>query len=289
MARRASNYSRTHHKIHFYDPIMDGSAARRHLIHDRLEMALLNNQITLNFQPIWLADGTRVIKFEALARWHDEELGIVSPGEFVPIAEKNARLSHLLTYYVLRMACMEARTWLMGSGHERPDIAVNIPAREFYQPEFADAVLDLLSEVGLEPSRLTLELTEEGLVQDIDQTIRTMERLSEKGVMLALDDFGTGYSSLSHFNRLPVNVLKIDKSFIDALPGHNKSLQLVAGIIKIAHAMGLIVVAEGVEHEAQRALLVELDCDMIQGYLLGRPIAAVQVHELLKSTTSQGD
>lgn len=281
LSEQAFALSKGHHKIHFYDAVANESAARRHLIQHRLELALVDNQITLNFQPIWLANGTQIIKFEALARWQDEELGVISPGEFVPIAEKNPWLSRLLTDNVLRMACREARTWQKKPGYEPPRVAVNIPAGEFHQPEFADRVLELLSEGGLEPCRLTLELTEEGLIQDIDQAIRTMTQLSDKGITLALDDFGTGYSSLNHFRRLPMDILKIDKSFIDSLPGDKKGLELVSGIIKIAHAMGLAVVAEGVEHEAQRALLAELDCDMIQGYLLGRPIAAEKIPEIL--------
>lgn len=280
MARRAFSYSRARHNIHFYDASTDASATRRHMIQERLEIALTNNQITLNYQPIWLADGTRIVKLEALARWQDEKLGVVSPGEFVPIAEKNAWLSNLLTYYVLRMACREARSWQTSVDDEPVRIAVNIPAREFYQPRFAANVFRILREADLTPDRLTLELTEESLVQDIDQATRTMATLSERGITLALDDFGTGYSSLSHLSQLPVNILKIDKSFIDSLPGHNKIVEFVSGFIRIAHAMELTIIAEGVEHEAQRALLASIECDMVQGYLLGRPIAPEQIPRL---------
>jgi EAL domain-containing protein (putative c-di-GMP-specific phosphodiesterase class I) len=182
------------------------------------------------------------------------------------------------------MACLEARTWQTDPCDEPIRVAVNIPAAEFYRPEFAQSVLHLLHEVDLEPSRLTLELTEESLIQNIDQTILTMAELSSQGIKLALDDFGTGYSSLNHLNRLPVDTLKIDKSIVDPLPGHKKGLEIVSGFIRIAHAMELTVVAEGVEHEAQRQLLLKLDCDMIQGYLLGRPVTADKVHELLTNT-----
>ncbi|MEO9522311.1 sensor domain-containing phosphodiesterase [Marinobacter alexandrii] len=271
-------------QIDFYDPSEEANATRSYLIQDRLGKAIANHRVTLNYQPIWSADGTRVIKFEALARWQDEELGVVSPGEFVPIAEKHAGLSHQLTYYVLRMACLEARTWKTDPCHEPIRVAVNIPAAGFYQPEFAQSVLSLLREVDLEPSRLTLELTEDGLVQNIDHTTLTMRELSSQGIRLALDDFGTGYSSLNHLNQLPVDTLKIDKSIVDGLPNNRKSLEILSGFIRIAHAMELTVVAEGVEHETQRQLLAKLDCDMIQGYLLGRPITAGKVHELLTNT-----
>ncbi|MEP1216626.1 MAG: sensor domain-containing phosphodiesterase [Marinobacter sp.] len=281
-AQRACKLSTA--QIDFYDPSGEASARRSHLIRNRLGTALTNGQVTLNYQPIWSADGTRVIKFEALARWQDEELGVVSPGEFVPIAEKHVRLSHQLTYYVLRLACLEARTWKTDPRHEPIRVAVNIPAAGFYHPEFAQSVLSLLREVDLAPSRLTLELTEESLIQNIDQTLLTMRELSSQGVRLALDDFGTGYSSMNHLSQLPVDTLKIDKSIVDGLPDNRKSLEILSGFIRIAHAMELTVVAEGVEHEVQRQLLAKLDCDMIQGYLLGRPITACKVPELLTST-----
>jgi len=282
LAQRACVFSPS--QIDFYDASGEANATRWYLIQDRLGKAIMNHRLTLSYQPIWSADGTRVKKLEALARWQDEELGVVSPGEFVPVAEKHAGLSHQLTHYVLRMACLEARTWQTDPCDEPIRVAVNIPAAEFYRPEFAQSVLHLLHEVDLEPSRLTLELTEESLIQNIDQTILTMAELSSQGIKLALDDFGTGYSSLNHLNRLPVDTLKIDKSIVDPLPGHKKGLEIVSGFIRIAHAMELTVVAEGVEHEAQRQLLLKLDCDMIQGYLLGRPVTADKVHELLTNT-----
>ncbi len=280
-ARKAFNYGPSHQRIHLYSSDEEVKANRRLLIEERLETALTENQLTLHYQPIFLADGSQVVSFEALARWHDEELGVVSPGEFVPIAEKSARLSYLLTYYVLQMACAQAQTWRQRDNEKPLGIAVNIPAREFYRPGFVESVFSILMDVELDPSRLILELTEEGLIQDIDQAIATMAELSAKGVKLALDDFGVGYSSLSHLRRLPVDTLKIDKSFINDLADDEEEVALVGGVIGIAHGMGLTVVAEGVEKEAQRDLLVELKCDKIQGYLLGRPVSADKVAGIL--------
>lgn len=184
------------------------------------------------------------------------------------------------------MACLEARTWKIDYQHEPIRVSVNIPAAGFYQPEFGQSVLSLLREVDLEPSRLTLELTEESLIRNIDQTLLTMRELSSQDIKLALDDFGTGYSSMNHLSQLPVDTLKIDKSIVDGLPDNRKSLEILSGFIRIAHAMELAVVAEDVEHEAQRQLLENHKCDMIQGYLLGRPITADKVHELLTNTTT---
>ncbi|WP_179959479.1 putative bifunctional diguanylate cyclase/phosphodiesterase [Marinobacter changyiensis] len=280
-ARKAFNHGMSYHRIHFYNLKEEAKANRRLLIEDRLETALTENQLTLNYQPIFTADGSRVVSFEALARWNDEELGVVSPGEFVPIAERSARLSYLLTYYVLRMACAQAQTWRKRSNEEAVHIAVNVPAREFYRPGFVDAVLGVLRDVGLDPSRLILELTEEGMIQDIEQTIETMAKLSAAGLQFALDDFGTGYSSLSHLRRLPVDTLKIDKSFINDLATNRKELELVTGIIGIAHGRGLKVVAEGVESAEQQQLLIALGCDKIQGYLLGRPVSPDKIAGIL--------
>lgn len=267
-------------RVHVFSQDGNAHAIRRNLIETRLERALLEDRLALHFQPIYTVDGSRIASFEALARWHDEELGAVGPGEFIPIAEKSDRLSHLLTLWALRAACRTARSWPGQGGAPAPRVAVNIPAREFYNPRFVERVTDILREVNLEPARLTLELTEESLVQDIVQTTRTMERLATLGIRLALDDFGTGYSSLSHLRRLPVNALKIDKSFIDDLPGQAEAVKLASGIIQIAHDLGLEVVAEGVEREEQRALLQEFGCDRIQGYLLGRPMPASAISGL---------
>lgn len=267
-------------RVHVFSQDGNAYAIRRNLIETRLEHALLEERLTVQFQPIYTADGGRITSFEALARWHDGELGIVGPGEFIPIAEKSDRLSHLLTRWVLRTACRHARSWRGVGNAKAPRVAVNIPAREFYDPRFVEMVSGILGDVHLDPSRLTLELTEESLIQDIGQATETMVQLAQLGIRLALDDFGTGYSSLSHLRRLPVNALKIDKSFIDDLPHQEEAVRLASGIIQIAHDLGLRVVAEGVEKEEQRALLEAFGCDMIQGYLLGRPMPASAISGL---------
>lgn len=280
-ARRAFNHQPFHPRIHLHSFAEDERAIRRLLVEERLELALTDNKLALNYQPIFSADGSAIVCFEALVRWRDEELGVVSPVEFVPIAEKSARLSYLLTYYVLRAACKEAQTWQTRAVEQPIRVAVNIPAREFYNAGFVDTVLQVLRVVDMDPKRLTLELTEESLIQNMDQTIETMAALAKHGIELALDDFGIGYSSLSNLRRLPVNCLKIDKSFIDDLPHQLEATKLVAGIIGIAHSMGLKVVAEGVEREEQRSLLEALNCHKIQGYLLGRPVAADKIPDIL--------
>lgn len=265
----------------------DQMLIRRHVIEDRLETALLTDCLTLDYLPVFVSDGSGIVSFEALVRWQDEELGTVSPTEFIPIAERSRRFSFLLTYWVLRTACKQAHAW-PAKGQSLPvRVAVNIPAREFYSPGFVGLVLDILRDTGMDPHRLILELTEESLTQDVGRAIKIMDELSRQGIKLSLDNFGTGDSSLNILRRLPLDILKIDKSFIDDLPDQQGAIELASGIIAIARAMGLALVAEGVEHESQRALLEELHCDMIQGFLLGRPVAAEKVPGLLESFSKQ--
>jgi len=285
-ARMALTDGQAWRDVTFFSRIDDDCVLRSHEIADRLESALSDNKLTLAYQPIFSTDGGQILKFEALARWQDSKLGKVSPGEFVPIAEKSRRLSHLLTLWALRTACSQARQWEEIQTGAPPRVAVNIPAREFYDPNFVEMVAAILSEAGLSPERLTLELTEESLIQDIDQAIDTMDILSASGIKIALDDFGTGYSSLSHLRRLPIHTLKIDKSFIDGLPHEPEAVKLASGIIQIAQDLGLGVVAEGVEYEEQRLLLSSFNCDMVQGYLLGRPGHADDVHKLISSAAA---
>ncbi|MEX0744434.1 MAG: sensor domain-containing phosphodiesterase [Phycisphaeraceae bacterium] len=282
-ARAALKGPITQEGMHVFTHQTEASAVRRHWIEQRLEPALRDGKLVQHYQPIVPAEGSGVIGFEALARWEDEELGNVSPGEFVPIAERNPRLSRLLTDWSLRVVCEKATDWPLKAGDPPLRMAINIPANQFYQPNFVDHILQTLKEYDLAPERLTLELTEESLLTDIDQAVQTMRRLRDHDIALALDDFGTGYSSLNYLKRLPIDALKIDKSFIDELPHDQKAVDLVNGIIRIAHGLGLKVVGEGIESEAQHSLLQELGCDALQGYLFSRPVEADKALAFLES------
>ncbi len=282
-ARAALKGHRAKEGMYVFTHQTEASAVRRHWIEQRLEPALRDGNLAQHYQPIVLADGSGVSGFEALARWQDEELGQVSPGEFVPIAERNPRLSRLLTDWSLRVVCEKATDWPLKPGDPPLRMAINIPANQFYLSNFVDHILQTLREHDLAPERLTLELTEESLLTDVDHAVQTMSRLRDHGFALALDDFGTGYSSLNYLKRLPIDVLKIDKSFIDGLPRDQKALELVTGIIRISHGLGLKVVGEGVEAEAQHRLLQELGCDALQGYLFSRPVDAGKALAFLDS------
>ena len=266
-ARTALKGPKTHESIHIFTHRTEESALRRHKVEQRLESALLGGKLQQHYQPLVFADGSSVVGFEALARWQDSTLGTVSPGEFVPIAEKNSRLSRLLTDWSLACVCEKAHCWPIKPSDPPLSLGINIPANQFYQRDFVEHILHTLQEHDLAPQRLTLELTEESLLTDIDSAILTMRKLRDHGISLALDDFGTGYSSLNYLKRLPVDVLKIDKSFIDDLPRDEKAVNLVSGIIRIAHGLGLNVIAEGVEYKTQQTVLHEIGCDMLQALL----------------------
>lgn len=269
--------------VHVFSYEAEEASLRRHTIEQRLEPSLIGNCLIKHYQPLVTSDGSRIVGFEALARWNDSELGCVSPSEFVLVAEKNPKLSRLLTEWSLRTVCEKTKCWPLQMGEHALSIAVNIPAAQFYHEGFVRRILNTLEKYEMSPKHLTLELTEESLLANVDKVAKIMLDLRRHNIGMALDDFGTGYSSLSYLKNLPIDTLKIDKSFIDDLPNDTRAVDLVDGIIRIARGLGIRIVAEGVECEAQRALLHEVGCDVIQGYLFSRPLPENDALALLKS------
>ncbi|MGM0632897.1 MAG: putative bifunctional diguanylate cyclase/phosphodiesterase [Pseudomonadota bacterium] len=287
-ARTALNGSRSHAGLYVFSHEAEETALRRYKISQHLESALQHNQLINKYQPLVTVDGSRIVGFEALARWHDPEMGEVSPADFVPIAEQNTRLSRMLTEWSVATVCGEVPRWPFRPEDAPFRVAINVPPNQFLEQGFVDYVLDRLKEHGMAPESLTLEITEEAILVDIDAVIQTMREFRNHNIAIALDDFGTGYSSLSKLKDLPIDILKIDKSFIDNLTHDTRVVNLVGGIIRIAHGFGLKVVAEGVEYEAQRARLQGLGCDIIQGYLFSRPLLPEGAIALLRSRTQAG-
>lgn len=281
-ARTALEGPRSHAGMYVFSHEAEATALRRDTIAQHLESALRDKQLTANYQPLVAVDGSRIVGLEALARWHDPELGNISPVDFVPIAEQNTRLSRLLTEWSITTVAGEVLKWPFRPSDAPFRIAVNIPPDQFHAEGFVDRVLGSLREHKLAPERLTLEITEESVLTNLGRSIQTMHEFRGHNIHIALDDFGTGYSSLSKLKELPLDILKIDKSFIDDMTHDARSVNLVDGIIRIAHGYNLKVVAEGVEHEAQRALLEKLGCDVIQGYLFSKPLDADNALALLK-------
>jgi diguanylate cyclase (GGDEF)-like protein len=261
---------------------LNDSMQRRVLLERELKIALEHNELTLEYQPLLDRSGN-LDCVEALLRWNNPLAGRVSPAEFIPIAEE-AGLIPSIGEWVTRTACADGARWLR-MGYDIPRIAVNVSALQFADGKFPALVECILLECGLPPSRLELEITETALMNNLEQVVGQVEALRQLGVRFAIDDFGTGYSSLSHLRNLPVDCVKIDRSFIKDLQSEGESsTTVVRGIIGLAHNLHLQVVAEGVETGQQLALLNILGCDVNQGFFLHRPLSVDAVDKLMRET-----
>jgi predicted signal transduction protein with EAL and GGDEF domain len=263
--------------LSFFDPAMQAAASARSALEGDMRQGLARNEFLLHYQPV-VDDTGAVLGAEALVRWNHPVRGMVSPGEFIPMAEQTGLILPL-GRAVLAQACRQLAQWAADPRTEAWSLAVNVSAQEFRQPDFVSEVLRTLQHGGADPARLKLELTESLLLHDVEDSILKMQALRAHGVRFSLDDFGTGYSSLSYLKRLPLDQLKIDQSFVrDVLTDPNDAT-IACTIITLAHSLGLDVVAEGVETEGQREFLLHNGCRKFQGYLFGRPGPA----ELLKT------
>jgi diguanylate cyclase (GGDEF)-like protein/PAS domain S-box-containing protein len=236
-----------------------------------LDRALTENEFLLNYQPIVDLGSTRTVGFEALLRWPHPGRGMVSPVVFIPVAEESGLIVPLGAW-VLRTAVVAAAAWQRLNPVAAPYVSVNVSVRQFRMPDFVDQVFDELAKAGLPPHQLTVEITESLLLGDDDQIRADIARLREAGIKVSIDDFGTGYSSLSYLHRVPVDTLKLDKSFVDTITASSQQLDLVRGIIQLAGTLSLEVVAEGVETAEEHRLLTEAGCALGQGYLFARPL-----------------
>jgi predicted signal transduction protein with EAL and GGDEF domain/FixJ family two-component response regulator len=246
-----------------------------------LRKALKNDELYLLYQPQLDVRSSEIVGVEALVRWRHAERGVVSPTEFIPLAEETGLIVPI-GEWVLRTACSQARAWqkLM----RRPvRMAVNLSAKQFKDENLSQIVLSALHDTGLDPRLLELELTEGTLMDDAKATLATLEQLRGIGVYLSIDDFGTGYSSMNYLKRFDVRALKIDRSFISGLPQDSENAAITRAIIAMAHGLKMVVVAEGVETGEQLVLLEEYGCDLVQGFYLGRPAPADTVTGMLQS------
>jgi diguanylate cyclase (GGDEF)-like protein len=258
----------------FYDQSMNASALRRLRLESRLRGALERGELTLHYQPkLELATG-RIVGLEALARWRDAELGSVSPADFIPVAEQTGLIT-ALGRWALRSVCQQILAFERELGALDLRVSFNVSAREFH-PGLAAEILATVEECGVSPLRLQVEITESVILRDEERVTDALVQLRESGISIALDDFGTGYSSLSYLRRLPVDTLKIDRSFIAPITRSADAAALTRSIVAMGKALGLRVVAEGVESEEQRALLAEWRCDEIQGYVIAPALAPAE-------------
>jgi len=266
--------------LQFFDPRMQQVVRERATLEQDLRTGLAHKQFELFYQP-QVEDG-RIIGAEGLVRWRHPSKGFVSPANFIPLAEESGLIVPL-GEWVLHTACEQLERWSRDPALSDLVVAVNVSPRQFYQAQFVDQVLAALALSGAPPSRLKLELTEGLLLTDIDDTIAKMVQLKQHGVGFSLDDFGTGYSSLAYLKRLPLDQLKIDQSFVrDVLTDPNDAA-IAKTIVALGMSLGLRVIAEGVETEAQRAFLHEHGCHAWQGYLLSPPVPVAKFEALVRS------
>jgi len=256
----------------FFTADMHELATKRLELESNLRKAIQNEEFTVHYQPRVSVDSLTITGVEALVRWQHPQLGLISPSEFIPLAE-DAGLIVPIGEWVLRTACMQGQRW-RDQGVAPIQIAVNISARQFHDQDFSQTVIRLLEETGLSPKYLELEVTESSIIQDERFAAGMLSRLKSMGINILIDDFGTGFSSLASLKRLPIDALKIDKSFVREATSDPDDAALVMAIITLAHNLRLKVVAEGVETEDQLRFLQLLRCDEIQGYFFSKPLPA---------------
>lgn len=259
----------------FFEPSMAYSISEHVRLENDLRQALERQELELVYQPQAGLDSGQIIGMEALLRWRHPTRGLVMPDVFIPLAEETG-LINAIGAWVLHTACAQLQAWII-SGLPILRMAVNLSARQLLQKDFAATVEQVLTDTGLPPHLLELEITESTLMEHAEDTLLALHRLHSLGVRLTIDDFGTGYSSLAYLKRFPVDIIKIDRSFVRDLPHDMDDAAIVTSIIALAHSLRLEVVAEGVETEAQLRFLREQSCDLIQGYYLSKPVSAEQL------------
>jgi EAL domain-containing protein (putative c-di-GMP-specific phosphodiesterase class I) len=270
--------SRGKARYELFEPAMADAILRRHGLKEELSKALDREQIVVQYQPIVELESGRIAAAEALVRWEHPARGLVGPGEFVPLAEETG-LIVALGRHVLRHACLTAAGW-----PEPLRVHVNLSAGELHDPGLVEAVAEAIAEAGIDPGQLVLEITETQLLGDAEAAARRFAELRALGARIALDDFGTGYSSLSYLHSLPLDTLKIAKPFVDGLTAGGREAGFVPMIVELARTLELDVIAEGVETPEQLAALRECGAALGQGFLLGRPAAAVRDRAPVLST-----
>jgi diguanylate cyclase (GGDEF)-like protein len=262
----------------FFKPEMNVKAVERQSMEEDLRRALERNEFTLNYQPILDLKSDAITGAEALLRWTHPTRGSVEPAEFIPVAEDTGLILPIGAW-VLREACMQAKAW-ENEGLSPITISVNVSALQFRSEGFLDSLTTILKETGLNPESLDIEITESVLMGRAERGVPTLETLRKQGVQVAVDDFGTGYSSLSYLQKLKVDSLKIDQSFVHEIATTPNETSIVSAIISMGRSLGLRVTAEGVETPEALAFLKAQNCDEAQGYYISRPVPAAEFAEL---------
>ena len=269
-------------RFQIFDSAMHLGAVKLLQIENDLRRAIDRSEFELHYQPIVGIDNCALRGFEALIRWRHPEKGLISPVDFIPVAEETGMIVPI-GRWVLQEACRQAADWQATFTNQPVCISVNISGRQFSQPDLVDQVPSALRQSKLKPANLILEITESVVMQNPEVTITMLGRLKDLGVQLNIDDFGTGYSSLSYLQRFPVDTIKIDRSFVSRMSERAENAEIVRTIVALAHNLNMKVTAEGIETPEQLAKLQELHCESGQGFLLSRPLSATAVTEMLTS------
>ena len=268
----------------FYSAEMRGGSFERMQLEVMLREALLRNEFSLYYQPQVDVGKRALVGAEALIRWQHPERGMIPPGDFITLAEASG-LIEPIGEWVLRTACAQKKAWERAGLGDFP-ISVNVSRRQFRASALPEKIAEILRETGLDPHHLELEITENALIEDVQQTQSALRRVRDLGVGVAIDDFGTGYSSLAVLGQFPASALKIDQAFVRDIGNDPARAAITRAVLAVADELGLDVMAEGVETREERDLLVELGCERMQGYLFGRPVPVEEFERLL---TEGGD
>ncbi|MCK5508446.1 MAG: GGDEF domain-containing protein, partial [Desulfobacterales bacterium] len=266
----------------FYAKYMNERTLSRLNMEAKLKKALERNEFILYYQPQVESATSTIVGVEALIRWEHPEMGLVSPNEFIPIAEET-RLIIPIGEWVLRTACAQMAVWHK-AGFNKIRVGVNLSSLQFRQGNIVKTIKNILATTGLDPQYLELELTESMVMQNVEETIATLWQLKEMGLKLSIDDFGTGYSSMSYLKRFPLDTLKIDRSFIKDIMTDSSDAAITKATIGLAQGLELTTIAEGIETKEQLTFLRKQGCDQIQGYFISRPVPAEKVEQLFAKT-----
>ena len=265
----------------FFEVSMHDEIIRKTELEKQLRKAIKNNEFILYYQPQVHLETRKIVSFEALIRWKNKELGWVSPGEFIGLAEETGLIVPI-GEWVLRTACLQSKEW-KSKGYVYDFISVNVSAIQLQNSDFVNMVKNVLNETGTKPQNLEIEITESVMMESLELNLSALNELRSMGIRVALDDFGTGYSSLNYLKSLPINTLKIDKTFVDGLCKNSYEEIITEQIIKLAHKMDLEVVAEGVELEEQLRSLEGKHCNKIQGYYFAKPLPSDDIGYLFQN------
>lgn len=262
---------------------MEAKSIKRFSQENALRLALEQNELFLVYQPQIDLGSNKTVGFEALLRWDNPNLGFVNLADFIPIAEEIGLIipiGEFLLNFVLNTACLQAQKWRERFGADIA-ISVNLSGRQLLRPNIVERIMDIVKSTGLPYHLLDIELTESILMDRSKETLNKLEKLSNLGITISVDDFGTGYSSMSYLKRYPIDTLKIDQSFISDLPDDANDAAITLAIIAMGKSLGMTIIAEGVETEAQLAFLKTHECNRVQGYLLGHPMSAEKAEQFI--------